>query len=76
MTDLRASTIAPARAKADALVLAVAPGPRVIGADALPRPVRSALSAEVLTALGVSGKADEVLRLLGHNRPPLDEAAE
>lgn len=25
---------------------------------------------------GVADAADEVLRLLGHNRPPLDEAAE
>ncbi|TXR52780.1 leucyl aminopeptidase [Quadrisphaera setariae] len=65
MTDLRASTTAPARAKADALVLAVAPGPQVLGAESLPRPLRSALSPEALTALGVSGKADEVLRLPG-----------
>ncbi|MBC3762363.1 leucyl aminopeptidase [Quadrisphaera oryzae] len=63
MTDLQASTTAPARAKADALVIAVAPGPQVLGAEALPRPLRASLSPEALTALGVSGKADEVVRL-------------
>ncbi|UER54646.1 leucyl aminopeptidase [Kineosporiaceae bacterium SCSIO 59966] len=50
--------------KADALVVATAAtpeGPVLLGADALPRGLRSALSS--LSALGVSGKADEVHRV-------------
>ncbi|MFZ5872249.1 MAG: M17 family peptidase N-terminal domain-containing protein, partial [Actinomycetota bacterium] len=55
----------PKSVKADALVLAVAAtpdGPRLLGAEALPRGLRSTLSSS-LAALGVSGKADEVRRV-------------
>ncbi|WP_226921269.1 leucyl aminopeptidase [Georgenia subflava] len=64
MTDLKLSTKDPARTDADAIVLAVASadgGPRLL-ADALPKKVADALAA-LLPALGVSGKADEVLRV-------------
>ncbi len=63
MTDLRATTTSPARVRADALVVAVAPGPELLGAAALPKGLRSALSPAALTALGATGKADQVLRI-------------
>ena len=50
--------------KADAVVLAVASsdaGPKLLGADALPRGLRSSLQGS-LEALGVSGAADQVRR--------------
>jgi leucyl aminopeptidase len=55
----------PKSVKADALVLAVAStpgGPRLLGADALPRGLRTTLERS-LPALGVSGRADEVRRV-------------
>ncbi|MFP5334318.1 MAG: leucyl aminopeptidase [Actinomycetes bacterium] len=55
----------PRSVSADALVLAVAStpsGPRLLGADALPRGLRGTLE-KSLEALGVSGKADEVRRV-------------
>ena len=63
MTDLRATTTSPARVKADALVVAVAPGPELLGAAALPKALRSALSPAALEALGATGGADQVLRI-------------
>jgi leucyl aminopeptidase len=59
----------PADVAADVLVLAVAapqePGgdPVLLGAGALPEVLRSALAAPVLRALGVSGRADAVVRV-------------
>jgi leucyl aminopeptidase len=59
----------PADVAADVLVLAVAappePGgdPALLGTDALPEALRTALAAPVLRALGVSGRADAVVRV-------------
>ena len=64
MTDLKLSTKDPARTSADAIVLAVAQdddGPRLLPAG-LPQKSLAAL-ADLLPALGVSGKADEVVRV-------------
>ncbi len=50
-----------------------APGPRVLGADTLPRRLRAAVAASALASLGVTGKADEVVRVptLGELGAPL-----
>jgi acetyl/propionyl-CoA carboxylase alpha subunit len=40
------------------------------------RVIRTARRMGIKTVAVYSDAADEVLRLLGHNRPPLDEAAE
>ncbi|MEE6274432.1 leucyl aminopeptidase [Georgenia sp. MJ206] len=64
MTELRLTTKDPARISADALVLAVGEadgGPRLLG-DHLPAEAAQRLT-RLLPALGVTGKADEVLRL-------------
>jgi len=56
---------APKSVSADALVLAVAStpsGPRLLGADDLPRGLRGSLE-KSLAALGVSGRPDEVRRV-------------
>ena len=55
----------PSRTRADAIVVAVAQtpdGPEVLGAGRLPGKTVAALAA-LLPALGVSGKADEVVRI-------------
>ena len=55
----------PKSVKADALVVAVAAtpaGPRLLGADALPRGLRSSLQ-DSLAALGVAGTPDDVRRV-------------
>ncbi|KAE8764056.1 leucyl aminopeptidase [Georgenia thermotolerans] len=65
MTDLNLSPKNPARAHADALVLAVAgtdDGARILAADPLPAKAVAALD-KLLPALGVTGKADEVVRV-------------
>ena len=64
MTELNLTGKDVKSVKADAVVLAVAAsdsGPRLLGADALPRGLRTSL-AKSLEALGVSGKVDEVRR--------------
>ncbi|RPF28694.1 leucyl aminopeptidase [Georgenia muralis] len=64
MTDLDLTSKNPARIGADALVVGVArttDGPRLLG-DVLPGRAASALTA-LLPALGVSGSADEVVRI-------------
>ena len=68
MTSLRISDKSPSDAKADALVIGVAAGPDgpVLaggpGAPDLPRSLRTSLGG-ALTALGVTGKADQVVRI-------------
>src|SRR5699024_3727749 len=64
VTELRLTTKNPARISADALVLAVgvADGEARLLADHLPSDVAQRLSG-LLRPLGVSGKADEVLRV-------------
>jgi leucyl aminopeptidase len=55
----------PATVKADAVVVWVTAGPagpRLVGADTLPAALRRSLSGS-LTALGVTGKPDEVIRV-------------
>jgi leucyl aminopeptidase len=55
----------PAAVKADAVVVGVASGssgPRLVGADGLPAALRRSLAGS-LAALGVTGKADEVVRM-------------
>ncbi|WP_371744469.1 leucyl aminopeptidase [Georgenia sp. TF02-10] len=64
MTDVTLTAKDPAKISADALVLAVSPGPdgpRLLG-DRLPGKVARTLAA-ALPALGVTGKADEVVRV-------------
>ncbi|WP_088283762.1 leucyl aminopeptidase [Kineosporia sp. A_224] len=64
MPTLSLTTKAPATVKADALVVAVASapnGPRLLG-EALPAPLRRSLAGS-LAGLGVSGAADEVVRV-------------
>jgi leucyl aminopeptidase len=68
VTSLRISDKTPADIKADALVIGVAAGPDgpVLpsgrGAPELPRALRNSLTGS-LTGLGVTGKADQVLRI-------------
>lgn len=65
MATLSLSAKDPAAVKADAVVIGVvsgASGPRLVGADTLPAALRRTLSGS-LEALGVSGKADEVVRV-------------
>ncbi|HET9655685.1 MAG TPA: leucyl aminopeptidase [Kineosporiaceae bacterium] len=65
MATLTLSTKDPASIKADAVVVAVASapgGPRLTGAEALPAGLRRTLAGS-LAALGVTGEADEVVRV-------------
>nr|WP_240645811.1 leucyl aminopeptidase [Georgenia sp. SYP-B2076] len=65
MTDLTLTTKNPARTRADAIVIAVAggpDGPRVLGGEHLPPKAVAPLTA-LLPALGVTGKAGEVVRV-------------
>ncbi|MFH5823331.1 leucyl aminopeptidase [Georgenia sp. AZ-5] len=65
MTDLKVSTKDPARTDADAIVIGVAAGddgPRLLASAQLPKKTVASLAA-ILPALGVSGKADEVVRV-------------
>ncbi|MGZ4651181.1 MAG: leucyl aminopeptidase [Kineosporiaceae bacterium] len=69
MVAATVSAQSPADVAADALVLAVATGPSpggdpaVLGAERLPRELRSALSGRALTSFGVTGRPDDVRRL-------------
>ncbi len=65
MTTVTLTGKDPKSVKADALVVAVAAGDgeaRLLGSDVLPQPLARSLASS-LTALGVSGRADEVRRV-------------
>ena len=70
-----------AEALAKAGIAFIGPPPKAIAGGVIPPQDYAALRAAGVQAIfgpgtNLADAADEVLRLLGHNRPPLDEAAE